>query len=452
MKTFDLIIIGGGPGGYVAAIRAGQAGLKTALIEKHKLGGCCLNWGCVPSRRLMESAKLYARVRDQAANFGIEGIDAGQLKFNWKKAVQEKDKIVTKLVKGVEFLMKKNGVEMIAGEAAITGLQQVTVAGNSYGFSKLIIATGARPDRKRFASNLPDDLVVEIDDLYSRPEVPQRIVVVGGRAVACETANLLRLIGKEVTIVASQSRLIPELDVALSTFLQDKLKKLGIRLLLESTMPVGAKGGVKVGSETIECDLVLNCATRGAILPERTGVALELGDDGFVKVNEFKQTSVAHIYAIGDVTGSHYAQHASAHGTMAVAHMTGSPLKLDERKIPVNIYTDPELASVGFTEEELATRNIPYAKGEFPMQVNSKAMVEGATEGFTKILADEKYGEVLGAHIVSSKATDLISELALGVNLEATLEDLMHVIHPHPTTSETVMEAGMKAMGKPLHL
>ncbi len=446
------MIIGGGPGGYVAAIRAGQAGIKTALVEKAKIGGCCLNWGCIPSRRLMESAKFFARIQSQSVNFGVDGIDPAALKFNWKTAVAEKDKIVTKLVKGVEFLMKKNGVEVISGEASIGSAKQATVGGNSYGFDKLILATGARPDRKRFAANLPDDLVVEIDDFYSRAEIPNRFVVIGGRTVACEMASLLRLIGKEVTVIASQSRLIPEIDASLSAYLLDKFRKSGIRVLLESPMPAAARSGVKIGDETIACDLVLNCATRAPVLPATTGFSLAMGDDGFISTNEYKQTSQPGIYAIGDVTGTHYAQHASAHATIAVSHISGTPVKIDEHKIPVNIYTEPELASIGFTEEELAKRNIPYVKGEFPMQVNSKAMVEGNTEGFVRIFADEKFGEVLGAHIVSSKATDLISEIALGMGLEMTLDDIIHTVHPHPTVSETVLEAGFKAMGKPLHI
>jgi dihydrolipoamide dehydrogenase len=452
MKTYDVIIIGSGPGGYVAAIRAGQSGLKSALVEKARIGGCCLNWGCIPSRRLMESAKLFSRIQLQAANFGIDGIDNAALKFNWKKAVAEKDKIVTKLVKGVEFLMKKNQVEIISGEAAVTGANQITVAGNSYGFKQLILATGSRPDRRRFAANLPDDFVVEIDDFYARAEIPDRIVVIGGRTVACEMASLLRLIGKQVTVVASQSKLIPGIDTSLSTFLLERFKKLGIRVHLESPMPTRAKNGVKIGDELVECDLVLNCAVRAAVLPKIEGMRIELTEDGFVKVNESRQTNQSHVYAIGDVTGTHYAQHASAHAGVAVSHMLGHPVKINDAKIPINIYTDPEIASVGWTEEQLAERNIPYMKGEFPMQVNSKALVEGNTEGFVKMLADEKYGEVLGVHIVAARATDLISEVALGVNLEATLDDLYSVVHPHPTVSESIMEAGFKAMGRPLHI
>ncbi len=452
MKSYDLVIIGGGPGGYVAAIRAAQAGVKTAIIEKHKLGGCCLNWGCVPARRLMESAKFFSRVQTQAGNFGIDGIDSAALKFNWKKAVAEKDKIVTKLVKGVEFLMKKNGVDVISGEAAVTGDGKVVAAEQEIGFGKLIIATGSRPDHHSLSAHLKAQSIVEIDDLFTRSELPQKFAILGGCAVACELANMLRLIGKDVTLITKSPRLIRKLDPSLSSFLQDKFKKLGIKIFLDSNPPLPDSKGLKVGEQVVDCDLIVNCGTRSAVLPRIEGVKFDMTDEGFFKTDSAKQTSVKGVYAIGDVTGTRYAQQASAHAAIAVGNISGIPVQIDESKIPINIYTDPEIAAVGATEEQLIERKVAFVKGDFPMQVNSKAMVEGSTEGFARILADEKYGEVLGAQIISSKATDLISALAFGMNLEATLEDLFIVVHPHPTVSETVMEAGFKALGKPLHL
>lgn len=449
MKTYDLIIIGGGPGGYVAAIRAAQLGMKTALIEKNKLGGMCLNWGCVPSRRLMESARLYDRIRTSAA-FGIDGIDASVLNFNWKKAVGEKDKIVTKLVKGVEFLMKKNKVDVISGEAKLVGGTQVVVGEETFTTAKTIIATGSRPDLQP-VKNLPQNLIIEIDKFYSLDTIPENLIVAGGDTVACEMASMLRLIGKNVTVVAPEPRLLSWLDRSLSDFIADKFKKLGIRVLLESGFS-GAKGkAVSVGEVAIETDMIVNCSRRKAVLPILNDVPLDL-ENGFIVVNEYMQTSVPSVYAIGDVTGQIFAHIASAQGVTAVNQMAGLKEPMDYRHTPAVIYMDPEIGSVGMTEEELKSSGIEYLKGEFPMSVNSKAMVEGNTEGFVKILADQKYGEVLGVHVVASRATDLISEAVMCMKTEGTLDDLARTIHAHPTVSETVLEAGYKALGKPLHV
>jgi dihydrolipoamide dehydrogenase len=450
MKNFDLVIIGAGPGGYVAAIRGAQLGMKTALVEKQKMGGCCLNWGCIPARRLMESAKLYDRIRNASAGFGIEGIDPKALHFNWKKALSEKDRIVAKLVKGVEFLMRKNGVEVITGTASLDGPTNVRVGDGVLIAKNIIIATGSRPDRS-FASSLPSGLAMEIDDFYALAEIPERFVINGGDTVACEMANMLHLIGKQVTIVTSHDKLMPWLDEACTSFVRERFKKQGIKVLFETQITGARKGGVLVGNELVECDLVLNCTERTAVLPEMSDVRLDK-KDGFLKTNEFMQTNVPNIYAIGDVTGTIFAHFASAQGSTATNHMAGINDPLDYDKLPVNIYLDPEIAAVGLTEEQVKSRSIEYVKGEFPMSVNSKAMVEGQTDGFVKILADQQYGEILGVHIVSARATDLIAEAVMSMSLEDTLESMTKTVHAHPTISETFMEAGFKAIGKPLHV
>jgi dihydrolipoamide dehydrogenase len=449
MKNFDLVIIGAGPGGYVAAIRGAQLGLKTALVEKERLGGCCLNWGCVPSRRFMESAKLLDRMRN-SSNFGIDGVEPGKLSFNWKKSSIEKDKIVNKLVRGVEFLMRKNGVEVFKGSAVLDGRSNVRVGDEVLIGKNVIIATGSRPDRA-FAKTFSSGMVIEIDELYAREDAPERIVIRGGNVVACEMANMLHLIGKSVSLVTSESRLMPQLDSACSTFVRERFKKLGIKVYFETDITANKKGTVKAGEDSIECDAVLNCSDRTAIPPEMNDMRLDMRN-GFIKVDEFMQTSVPHVYAIGDVTGTLFAHVASAQGSTATHHMAGVHDPLDFKKLPTNIYLDPEVAAVGMTEEEVKASSIDYVKGEFPMSVNSKAMVEGQTEGFVKILADKKYEEILGVHIVSSRATELIAEAVMSMSLEETLEGLSRAVHAHPTISETFMEAGFKAMGKPVHI
>ncbi|MDD5088454.1 MAG: dihydrolipoyl dehydrogenase [bacterium] len=449
MNSYDVMIIGGGPGGYVAAIRAAQLGLKTAVVEKSKLGGMCLNWGCVPSRRFMECARVYDRVLSSAA-FGVAGVDPKAIRFDWKRAASEKDRIVTKLVKGVEFLMKKNKVDVITGEGKLVGGTRVTVGDETYETRHTIIATGSRPDLAPLKF-VPESQLVEIDALYTRDHLPERIVVAGGDTVACEMASMLRLIGKTVTVVTAEPKLMGWLDAALTQFIADKFKRQGIRVLTESAIIGGDASGIIVGDETVACDLVVNCERRAAVLPEMSDVPLDL-ESGFVVVNEFMQTSVPSVYAIGDVTGKIFAHVASAQGVCAVNHIAGLNEAVDDLHMPVTIYMDPEIGAVGRTEEQLQREGIAYVRGDFPLNVNSKAIVEGNAEGFVKVLADQKYGEILGVHVVASRATDLISEAAMCMKTEGTLDDLTRVVHAHPTVSETVLEAGFKASGKPLHL
>jgi dihydrolipoamide dehydrogenase len=244
---------------------------------------------------------------------------------------------------------------------------------------------------------------------------------------------------------------MPQLDEACTSFVRERFRKRGIKVYFEKDITGVKNGSVRLGDEVVECDLVLNCSDRVAVLPEMKDVRLDLRD-GFIKTNEVMQTNVPNVYAIGDVTGTLFAHFASAQGSTAVNHMAGIKDPLDYNKLPVNIYLDPEVASVGLSEEQVKARSIDYVKGEFPMSVNSKAMVEGQTEGFVKILADRKYGEILGVHIVSARATELIAEAVMSMALEETLDGLTKAVHAHPTISETFMEAGFKAIGKPLHI
>jgi dihydrolipoamide dehydrogenase len=449
MKEYDLIIIGSGPAGYVAALRAGQLGLKTAVVEKAKIGGMCLNWGCIPSKTLIESAKLFDRTL-KASTFGIDGIDPKAVTFNWKKAVDRKNRIVTRLVKGVEFLLKRNGVETISGEALLVGRNNVAVGADEYSAKNVIIATGSRPEIGK-CGPIDQSKVVEIDQLFDMSEIPEKFAIYGSGGTACETAVMLRLLGKKVTIVSPQQSLLWFLDSSLSKFISDKFSKSGIKVYAQREITKDGEGGVFSDEDFIECDKLINCADRKAVLPERSGVDIELVD-GFFKVDEFMRTSAPSVYAIGDVTGQMTAHAGSAQGACAVNHIAGAKTSFDPLKIPINIYLDPEIAAVGLTEEQIKAKGIEFKKGEFPLSVNSKAITEGATEGFVKVLAESKYGEVLGVHIVAPNATDMIAEAVAIMQLEGTLEDVGAVVHAHPTVSETVLEASFKALDKPLHI
>jgi dihydrolipoamide dehydrogenase len=449
MNTYDLIIIGSGPGGYVAAIRAGQLGMKTAIVEKTNIGGMCLNWGCIPSKNMIWNARIFERIT-KASNYGIEGIDLNALSFNWKKAISGKDRIVMRLVKGVEFLLKKNKVEIIKGEAKLTGANTIRVGDTDYEAKKIIIATGSRPERKPIA-DVPSEMIVEMDDFFRRETIPEKFLVLGGTPTACEIASMLRYLGKKVAMVTQEKTLIPGMDSSVIKFVTEKFRKIGISVHFGKQITKHGDGGVYVGDEFVECDMILNCSERLAILPQIENVDLEL-TDGFIEVNEFMQSNVPNIYAIGDVTGTMCAHHASAQGSCAVNHIAGVETPIDYGKVPINIYLDPEIGSVGYTEEQLIEQGIAYKKGEFPVSVNGKAMAENNTEGFVKVLADEKYGEVLGVHIVSAHAIDMISEAVLAMQLEGTIEDIGRVVHAHPSMSETFLEADFAAMDKPLHM
>ena len=449
MQTYDLIIIGGGPAGYVAAIRASQLGIKTAVVEKQKLGGMCLNWGCIPSKTFIETAKLYERI-SKAASFGIDGIDKKAININWKKMVARKDRIVTRLVKGVEFLMKKNGVQVITGEAKIIDAEKIFVGDTEYGAEKLMIATGSRPKRKDY-SGIGAKKIAEIDDFFAMPEIPESILVDGGRINACEMAHMLRLAGKKVTMVTDQEGLIPFMDKSIRDFITDKFKKVGIAVYTKSEITKDGEGGVFVGDNFVECGLIINAMDRKAILPEMGSLQLEM-NGSFIKINEYMQTSNPNVYAAGDVTRQFFAQIASAQGLAAVNHMAGIKEKLDYTKLPVNMYTEPEIAYVGMTEDQLKEKGIEYKSGTFPMSVNGKAMIEGNTEGFVKILYETKYGEVMGVHIVASDATDMIAEAVMAMKLESTVDDVARVVHAHPTVSETFLEAGYIAADRPVHI
>ncbi|MDA3912163.1 MAG: FAD-dependent oxidoreductase [Bacteroidales bacterium] len=428
---YDLIIIGSGPAGYVAAIRAGQVGLKTAIIEKDAIGGMCLNWGCIPTKALIESAKFYNRLND-AAEFGIEGIDLKKLDFNWPKAVERAYKVVNKLTNGVEFLLKKNGVETIMGEAEIVGEHEISVNNRTIEAENIIIATGSLPERiPGEGSNL------DIRALYKMKKLPESIAVYGHGPVSVELAQLFNLLGVKTYLITEQEKtLIPQADQFLNDFILKKLKSQGIKI--QKNLP----------SKDVP---VLNASLRKAILPA-IKPEIDLTDDGFVQTNLNLQTSVSNIYAIGDVNGRSYLAHVgSAQGVFAVNHIKGIEKRMDIRSYPLNIYTVPEMAQIGFTEQELQEENVEYKVNEMPLSINGKAMTEGDTEGVVRILSEKKLGEVMGVQIIGPNATDMIAEAAAFIEMEATIYDVARTVHAHPTVSEVFMETGMDALDKAIH-
>ncbi|MBP1629600.1 MAG: bfmBC [Bacteroidetes bacterium] len=448
---YDLIIIGSGPAGYVAAIRAAQIGMKTAIIEQDRIGGMCLNWGCIPSKSILESVKLFDKIKKDASKYGIEGIEKGGISFNWNKAIKRADLNVKKLTSGIEYLLKKNGAEIITGTAKLINKNTVSVENRHLEAKNIIIAIGSTSSK--IESNV-EGLVVEPMDVFKERELPENIVVIGEGPVAIELAQAYNLMEKKVTMVLESDSFMPLADTYISDYIQNKLKKDKISII-SSNSEISIKdnwkeGVLRVNDEEIACELIINARQRKAnVLDSEIKIELE---NGFIKVDENLETSVEGIYAIGDVNGkSHFAHIASAEGLFVVNKLCGVKEKLDLSKFPMNMYSQPEAAQIGKTENELKDMGVDYKISEFPLSANGKALTENSTEGFIRILSENQYGEVLGVQIVANNATDMINEASAYMQLESTVYDIAKTVHTHPTISEVFMEAGFEAVDHAIH-
>jgi dihydrolipoamide dehydrogenase len=436
---YDLIIIGAGPAGYVAAIRAGQAGLKTAVIEKKNVGGMCLNWGCIPSKAMLESAKYFSRLR-MADDFGVEGLDTDKLSFNWEKGVKRSSRIVKRLTKGVEYLLKRNNVETISGTASIEAADTVVVDNRMLKAKNIIIATGSYPRPLPF--KVSENKILNLESFFSLKEIPGKLLVAGEGPVAAEVAQMLALIGKDVTLLKTADRVFPALDDYLNAYITKRLDSLKIRTIEGTT-----------GYDSLDLDEyegIVNCMPRKGIKP--TGALRPEEKESFYVTDDHFMTSVSGVYAVGDVNGrSIYAHAASAQALAAVNHILGITETMATERVPLTLYTDPEIAQIGRTEQQLTEDGIEYKVNEFPLSANGKALTEGQPEGILRIISEPEYGEVLGVQIISHNATDLISEASAYMAVESTVWDVAHTMHAHPTISEVFLEAGSDAVGTPVH-
>ncbi|MBN1253027.1 MAG: dihydrolipoyl dehydrogenase [Bacteroidales bacterium] len=447
---YDIIIIGSGPAGYVAAIRAGQVGLRTAIIEKENIGGMCLNWGCIPSKSMIESAKLYNKILKDAAKFGIDGIDKKAISFNYNTAVKRAKSIVKRLTKGVEGLLIKNGVEIIKGEAKITSKNTVSVENRSLEAENIIIATGSySPEIKGDKS-----IIIDVNTLFEEREIPENILVVGSDSVAVELSQFFSLIGKNVTLATKGERLMPLADEYLADYLKGIFKKSKIEILynydIQDVNDKFKNNLIDINGKEIKADIIINARDRVGIIP-KSDVKIEI-ENNFIITDENCKTSIDNIYAIGDVNGkSHFAHIASAEGLHVINKIKGINSKLDIKKYPLNMYSVPEIAQIGLTEKEIKEQKIEYKISEFPLSANGKAMTEGNSDGFVRILSEEKFGEVLGVQIVAPNATDMIAEASAFMQLESTVYDVAKTVHAHPTVSEIFMEAGFEGVDGAIH-
>lgn len=461
--SYDLIVIGSGPGGYVAAIRASQLGLKTAIVEKENLGGICLNWGCIPTKALLKSAQVFEYL-NHAADYGIEVKDS---KADFSKIVSRSRGVADGMSKGIAFLMKKNKIDVISGTAKLAkgSIVEITDASGkktTQSAKHIILATGARsrelPNIKQDGKN-----IIGYREAMTLTKQPKSLVVVGSGAIGMEFAYFYNTLGTEVTVVEFADRILPREDAEVSKEVEKIMKKKGIKFLTSSSVEkVETKAGsntvhikTKAGSETIATEVVLSAAGISTNIEnlglEAVGVKT---DKGLVVVDDFYRTNVAGVYAIGDIVkGPALAHVASAEGITCVEKIAGhSPEPIDYGNIPGCTYCIPEIASVGLTEEEAKAKGYELKVGKFPFSASGKASASGAKEGFVKVIFDAKYGEFLGAHLVGSNVTEMIAEVVVARKLETTGHEIIKAIHPHPTMSEAIMEATAAAFGEVIHL
>jgi dihydrolipoamide dehydrogenase len=462
--NYDIIVIGSGPGGYVTAIRAAQLGLKTAIVEKESLGGVCLNWGCIPTKALLKSANVFEYI-NHAADYGIK-VAAPTADFGGM--VNRSRDVAGGMSKGVQFLLKKNKIDVLMGTGVVKPGKKVAVTDadgkvTEYTADKgLIIATGAR---SRQLPNLPQDgeKIIGYREAMTLKSQPKKLVVVGSGAIGVEFAYFYNAIGTEVTIIEYMPNIVPIEDIEVSKQLEKSFKKAGINVMTGSSVEsVSTKGKgcvvtVKTakGEEKIECDVVLSAVGIEANIQniglEEMGIVT---DKGRILVNDFYQTNIPGYYAIGDVIPTAALAHvASAEGIICVEKIAGhNPEPLDYGNIPGCTYASPEISSVGMTEAQAIEKGFKIKVGKFPFSASGKASAAGAKDGFVKLIFDEQYGEVLGAHMIGANVTEMIAEIVAIRKLETTGHELIKTVHPHPTMSEAIMEAAAAAYGEVIHL
>jgi dihydrolipoamide dehydrogenase len=464
-KNYDLVVIGGGTGGYVAAIRASQLGFKTAVVEKAKLGGTCLHAGCIPTKALLRSAEVYSNTK-HAEEFGVIAHEVG---FDFSKVQARKEGITDRLFKGIQHLMKKGSIDVFEGTGTILETKDVAVKFNNEDpeqiltTKNILVATGSRP-RSLPGLVIDGEYVMSSDEALVMEKLPESIIIVGGGVIGIEWASLLHDFGVQVTVLEYLDRIIPTEDKDVSKEVNRLLKKKGIKIVtsakvLPETLEKG-EAGVTIKAENkgkeiaYSADKILVSVGRAANVEgfglEKTSVELERG---VIKTNEYYLTNEPNVYAIGDVIGGLQLAHVASHeGIIAVEHMAGeTPAPLDPVLVSKCIYCSPEVAGVGYTEDQAIEKGYKVKTGKFSFRAIGKALVFGESDGFVKLVVEEGTNKLLGTHMVGPHVTDMITEAALAQVLNATAMDIAHTIHPHPTLTEAVGEAALAVLGKELH-
>ena len=461
---FDIAVIGSGPGGYVAAIRAAQLGKKVAIIEKAELGGICLNWGCIPTKALLKSAQVFNYL-NHAEDFGFNKPE--NISYEFGNIIQRSRNVADTMSKGVQFLMKKNKIEVIQGEATVKPGKKIMVKGedgvsNEVSADHIIIATGGR---SRELPSMPQDgkKIIGYRGALALEKQPKSMIVVGSGAIGVEFANFYHTLGVDVTIVEYMPRIVPVEDEDISKQLERSFKKSKIKIMTGTevtsvdTSGSGVKATVKTkkGEEVLEADILLSAVGVVANIEnlglEEVGIQVEKGK---IAINDYCQTNVAGYYAIGDVVhGQDLAHLASAQAILCVEKIAGMHVEaIDFGNVPGCTYCSPEIASVGMTEAKAKEAGYDVKVGKFPFSANGRAVANGAADGFVKVVFDAKYGEWLGCHMIGDGVTEMIAEVVVARKLETTAQEIMSSIHPHPTMSEAILEAVMDAYGHAIHI
>lgn len=462
--SYDLLVIGSGPGGYVAAIRAAQLGMNVGVVERENLGGICLNWGCIPTKSLLKSAQAFEYAQ-HAADYGVS--ISGEVKPDFGAMVKRSRGVAEGMSKGIQFLFNKNKIEVLQGNGRLVDKNTVEVTDESgdrvlHSAKHIILATGAR---SRELPNLEQDgeKIIGYRQAMTLPKQPKSMVVVGSGAIGSEFAYFYQSIGTDVTLVEFLPNVVPNEDEEVSKTLERSFKKMKMKVLTSSSVEAVDKSEklckvtikTKKGVETVEAEVVLSAV---GISPNIENIGLEdLGivvEKGKVKVNEFCQTNVDTVYAIGDIiAGPALAHVASAEGILAVEKIAGlNPHPIDYSNIPGCTYTNPEVSSVGLTEQKAKEAGYEIKVGKFPYSASGKASAAGQKDGFVKLIFDARYGELLGAHMIGGNVTEMIAEMVVAKKLEITGHELIKSIHPHPTMSEAIMEAAAAAYDEVIHL
>jgi len=455
----EVAVIGAGPGGYVAAIRLAQLGKNVILVDKDKLGGICLNYGCIPSKAMIYAAEFLDKIKRSESM----GISVGKVTMNFNKMQEWKNGIISQLNNGIELLCKQNKIKIVRGEAYFEGSNKLKVADgkniNYVEFEKAVIAVGSKPVELPEFKFDGKKIISSTEALYLN-KIPKNLAVIGGGYIGLELGTVYAKLGSKVNIIEMEGQILPGFDKEIVNVLQNNLEKLEVGIYINSKASKFDNGKVSIeskdkGNLAIDADNVLVAVGR---IPATNNMGLEnakvkLDDKGFIKVNENLMTNDRNIYAIGDVsTGPMLAHKASSQGKFVAEAIAGNKDAYENIVVPAVIFTDPEIAAVGMDEKEAKGKGIRIKTGKFPFRASSRAMTRNAIEGFVKVIAEEKSNKILGVQIVGSEASDLISEAALAIRMNATLGDLALTIHPHPTLSESLMEAAEATMGKAIHI
>ncbi|HIB48534.1 MAG TPA: dihydrolipoyl dehydrogenase [Flavobacteriaceae bacterium] len=466
MSKYDVAIIGSGPGGYVAAIRCAQLGMKTAIIEKYNtLGGTCLNVGCIPSKALLDSSHHY---EDAMEHFEEHGIDIpGEVKLNFQKMIERKAGVVDQTTKGIDFLMNKNKIDVFTGMGSFKDATHITIEGDkteTIEATNTIIATGSKPATLPFIS-IDKERIITSTEALSLSEVPKHMIVIGGGVIGLELGQVYKRLGADVSVVEYMDRIIPTMDGAQSKELMKVMKKQGVKFYVSHKVSAVERNGDEITvtatdkkdkEVTFTGDYCLVSVGRrpytDGLKAENAGV--KVNERGQIDVNDHLQTNVKNIYAIGDVIrGAMLAHKAEEEGVLVAEILAGQKPHIDYNLIPGVVYTWPEVASVGQTEEALKEAKVDYKSGQFPMRALGRSRASGDTDGFVKILSDAKTDEVLGVHMVGARVADLIAEMVVAMEFRASAEDIARISHAHPTYAEAVKEAALAATAnRPLHV